>query len=76
MPQQIIQQYASGKRDDLSYRLARRNAHNADATLSTALGNMLMEPGHFFVSKQMSAFAFWCSRTPLELPLGPRRAPR
>ncbi|MDD2161883.1 YccS family putative transporter [Pseudomonas sp. MIL19] len=45
--QQIIQQYASGKRDDLSYRLARRNAHNADATLSTALGNMLMEPGHF-----------------------------
>ena len=45
--QQIIQQYASGKRDDLAYRLARRNAHNADATLSTTLGNMLMEPGHF-----------------------------
>ncbi|MHA6494993.1 YccS family putative transporter [Pseudomonas borbori] len=44
---QIIQQYASGKRDDLAYRLARRNAHNADATLSTNLGNMLMEPGHF-----------------------------
>jgi YccS/YhfK family integral membrane protein len=45
--QQIIQQYASGKRDDLAYRLARRDAHNADATLSTTLGNMLMEPGHF-----------------------------
>ncbi|MGB4072526.1 YccS family putative transporter [Pseudomonas sp.] len=45
--QQIIQQYANGKRDDLAYRLARRNAHNADATLSTTLGNMLMEPGHF-----------------------------
>jgi YccS/YhfK family integral membrane protein len=45
--QQIIAQYASGKRDDLAYRLARRNAHNADATLSTTLGNMLMEPGHF-----------------------------
>ncbi len=44
---QIIQQYASGKRDDLAYRLARRNAHNADAALSTTLGNMLMEPGHF-----------------------------
>ncbi len=44
---QIIQQYASGKRDDLAYRLARRNAHNADASLSTTLGNMLMEPGHF-----------------------------
>ncbi|MBU2292653.1 MAG: TIGR01666 family membrane protein, partial [Gammaproteobacteria bacterium] len=45
--QQIIAQYASGKRDDLAYRLARRNAHNADASLSTTLGNMLMEPGHF-----------------------------
>ncbi|SDH44511.1 TIGR01666 family membrane protein [Pseudomonas benzenivorans] len=44
---QIIQQYASGKRDDLAYRLARRNAHNAEAALSTTLGNMLMEPGHF-----------------------------
>lgn len=44
---QIIQQYANGKRDDLAYRLARRNAHNADAALSTTLGNMLMEPGHF-----------------------------
>lgn len=44
---QIITQYAQGKRDDLGYRLARRNAHNADAALSTTLGNMLMEPGHF-----------------------------
>ncbi|SDL67870.1 YccS family putative transporter [Pseudomonas indica] len=44
---QIIQQYHSGKRDDLAYRLARRNAHNADAALSTTLSNMLLEPGHF-----------------------------
>jgi YccS/YhfK family integral membrane protein len=44
---QIMQQYASGKTDDLTYRLARRNAHNADAALSTTLANMLMEPGHF-----------------------------
>mgnify|MGYP002718252399 CR=1 FL=1 len=43
---QIMQQYESGARDDLSYRLARRNAHNADAALSTALGNMLREPGY------------------------------
>ncbi|MNO51026.1 Inner membrane protein YccS [compost metagenome] len=42
-----MQQYAHGKRDDLAYRLARRNAHNADAALSTTLANMLMEPGHF-----------------------------
>ncbi len=44
---QIMQQYALGKSDDLAYRLARRNAHNADAALSTTLANMLMEPGHF-----------------------------
>ncbi|RWU26470.1 TIGR01666 family membrane protein [Pseudomonas alkylphenolica] len=44
---QIMQQYAQGKQDDLAYRLARRNAHNADAALSTTLANMLMEPGHF-----------------------------
>ena len=44
---QIMQQYAQGKSDNLAYRLARRNAHNADAALSTTLANMLMEPGHF-----------------------------
>jgi YccS/YhfK family integral membrane protein len=44
---QIMQQYAAGKSDDLAYRLARRNAHNADAALSTTLANMLMEPGYF-----------------------------
>ncbi|PVZ15587.1 MULTISPECIES: YccS family putative transporter [unclassified Pseudomonas] len=44
---QILSQYANGKRDDLAYRLARRNAHNADAALSTTLANMLLEPGHF-----------------------------
>ncbi len=44
---QIMAQYATGKRDDLAYRLARRNAHNADAALSTTLSNMLMEPGPF-----------------------------
>ncbi len=44
---QAMQQYETGKRDDLDYRLARRNAHNADAALSTTLSNMLLEPGHF-----------------------------
>lgn len=44
---QIISQYESGKHDDLAYRLARRDAHNADAALSTTLSNMLLEPGHF-----------------------------
>ncbi|MGM0856963.1 MAG: YccS family putative transporter [Pseudomonadota bacterium] len=42
-----IHQYEEGKQDDLAYRLARRNAHNADAALSTLLTNMLHEPGHY-----------------------------
>nr|WP_163501388.1 YccS family putative transporter [Halomonas socia] len=44
---EIIHQYEAGKQDDLAYRLARRNAHNADAALSTVLTNMLHEPGHY-----------------------------
>ncbi len=43
--EQIIAQYASGRRDDLDYRIARRDAHNANATLSAVLANMLREPG-------------------------------
>ncbi|HET6553050.1 MAG TPA: YccS family putative transporter [Dyella sp.] len=41
----IMSQYDSGRRDDLAYRIARRDAHNANATLSGLLSNMLREPG-------------------------------
>ena len=41
---EIMSQYATGKDDDLDYRLARRVAHNADAALSAALSHMLQEP--------------------------------
>ncbi|AVP58372.1 YccS family putative transporter [Pulveribacter suum] len=41
---QITQQYASGRADDLAYRVARRRAHNADAALSATLSHMLREP--------------------------------
>lgn len=44
---EIMHQYETGKEDDLNYRLARRNAHNADAALSSALASMLLEPEHF-----------------------------
>lgn len=44
---QIMQEYSQGKTDDMKYRIARRNAHNADAALSGMLSNMLKEPGHF-----------------------------
>ncbi len=41
---QIVEQYRSGARDNLDYRLARRNAHNSDAALSTAVSEMFREP--------------------------------
>jgi YccS/YhfK family integral membrane protein len=43
---QIMRQYTSGKRDDLAYRVARRDAQNADAELSATLSDMRREPGH------------------------------
>lgn len=42
--EQVLGQYRDGKRDDLPWRIARRDMHNADAALSVALGNMLREP--------------------------------
>ncbi|WP_117234127.1 YccS family putative transporter [Vibrio maerlii] len=44
---QIIGQYRVGKKDSLSYRIARREAHNQDAALSVAISNMLVEPGRY-----------------------------
>jgi YccS/YhfK family integral membrane protein len=42
--QEILLQYQNGKQDHLAYRLARRNAHNADAALANAFGAMRKEP--------------------------------
>lgn len=44
---QIIGQYRIGKKDSLSYRIARRNAHNHDANLTNAISAMLAEPGKY-----------------------------
>lgn len=41
---EIAAQYRAGARDDLPYRLARRNAHNADAALAVAVSEMFREP--------------------------------
>ncbi len=41
---EIMAQYQAGKQDNLVYRLARRNAHNADAALSSALAGVFKEP--------------------------------
>lgn len=42
----VLDQYRHGMRDDLPYRIARRDMHNADVALSMALSHMLHEPGY------------------------------
>ncbi|MDF2155407.1 YccS family putative transporter [Vibrio sp. CAU 1672] len=51
---QIIGQYRIGKKDSLNYRIARRQAHNADASLSSAISNMLAEPGKYRTATEES----------------------
>lgn len=42
---EVLGHYRGRGGDDLSYRIARRDMHNADAALSAALANMVREPG-------------------------------
>ncbi|OOE87674.1 YccS family putative transporter [Salinivibrio sharmensis] len=55
----VIAQYRIGKRDNLAYRIARRHAHNADAELTTAISNMLVEPGRYRTNIE-ETFRFLC----------------
>lgn len=51
---QIIGQYRIGKKDNLSYRIARRHAHNQDSALAVAVSNMLAEPGKYRAATEES----------------------
>ncbi len=44
---QIIGQYRIGKKNDLNYRVTRRNAHNQASMLSSAITNMMSEPNKY-----------------------------
>ncbi|MEC5387142.1 YccS family putative transporter [Uliginosibacterium sp. H3] len=55
----ILGQYRQGKHDDLPYRVARRDAHNADAELSRTLSSMLGEPDKYQLAPDL-AFRFLC----------------
>lgn len=57
---EILSQYRSGPRDDLPYRVARRDAHNADAELSSTLSSMLTEP-HRYSLPPDAAYRFLCA---------------
>lgn len=57
---EILDQYRSGPRDDLPYRIARRDAHNADAELSGTLASMLTEPERYSLPPD-AAYRFLCA---------------
>lgn len=61
---EILKQYREGKHDDLPYRIARRDAHNADAELSAALAGMLREPERHRLAPDL-AFRFLCASNTL-----------
>lgn len=44
--ERIATQYATGKHDDLPYRIARRDAHAAQAAVAGNVVELLAEPGH------------------------------
>lgn len=44
--ERIAEQYASGRDDDLPYRIARRDAHAAQAVVAGNVAELLGEPGH------------------------------
>lgn len=73
---QIMHQYAQGKSGDPAYRLARRNAHNADAALSTTLANMLDGAGALPKGCRYGLPLFGAFTHPAQLFVGPGRAPR
>ncbi|WP_409307178.1 YccS family putative transporter [Pectobacterium sp. B1J-3] len=55
----IMVQYHQGKDNSLTYRIARRDAHNCDAEFASVVSNMSSEP-HAIRSKMDSAFRFMC----------------
>lgn len=57
---EVLNQYRAGKDDHLLYRVARRDAHNADAELSLTLSSMLGEPDQYRVTPEAS-FRFLCA---------------
>lgn len=57
---ETLRQYHGGKNDDIAYRIARRDAHNADAELTSTLTSMLKEPGRYKLAPDI-AYQFLCS---------------
>ncbi|WP_413111488.1 YccS family putative transporter [Thaumasiovibrio sp. DFM-14] len=56
---QTVVQYRWGKSDTLTYRVARRNAHNNDVALNAVITNMLSEPERHQLSSA-DCYRFMC----------------
>lgn len=59
----IFAQYRSGKRDDLAYRIARRDAHNADAAVSTHVASALRDPHGARADSREALAVLACAQT-------------
>lgn len=55
----VLEQYHQGKDNRLAYRIARRDAHNADSELATVVSNMSSEP-HTRQGLREAAFRLLC----------------
>ncbi|MBJ7221159.1 MULTISPECIES: YccS family putative transporter [unclassified Brenneria] len=55
----VMTQYHQGKDNSLTYRIARRDAHNCDAELASVISNMSSEP-HITSNKMDGAFRLLC----------------
>lgn len=59
----IFAQYRSGKRDDLDYRIARRDAHNADASVSSHVSSALKDPRGARADSRQALSVLACAQT-------------
>lgn len=59
----IFGQYATGRHDDLAYRIARRDAHNADAGVSTHVSTALKDPHSARTDSREALAVLACAQT-------------
>ncbi len=59
----LFSQYRTGRADDLAYRIARRDAHNADAAVSTHVATALKDPRGARTDSREALAVLACAQT-------------
>ncbi|KEZ76097.1 YccS family putative transporter [Salinisphaera hydrothermalis] len=59
----LFSQYRNGRADDLAYRIARRDAHNADAAVSTHVATALKDPHGARTDSREALAVLACAQT-------------